>query len=274
MQRLIAFIEHNIHIMLFVLLQAMCGVLLFSLNPYQQASFTHSAAFITDKSNELSSTVTDYFNLQQQNNLLQAQVSTQFKNDARSSLFFMNDTITLRDTSRHKLFNVVPAEVVYNTIYKASNIFIINKGIKNGIQKNMGVISSQGLAGIVLQSNENYSSVMSLLHINMNVIPTINNLEYYTGLKWDNANPQTLKITGLNKLEEIKVGDKVYTGRSSLLFPAGILIGEISKLETSPSSQYFTTHVKTATNFRNMDYVYVIVNKDIDQLSPLLLDND
>ena len=74
MQRLIAFIEHNIHIMLFVLLQAMCGVLLFSLNPYQQASFTHSAAFITDKSNELSSTVTDYFNLQQQNNLLQAQV--------------------------------------------------------------------------------------------------------------------------------------------------------------------------------------------------------
>lgn len=136
MQRLIAFIEHNIHIMLFVLLQAMCAVLLFSLNPYQQASFTHSAAFITDKSNELSSTVTDYFNLQQQNNLLQAQVSTQFKNDARSSLFFMNDTITLRDTSRHKLFDVVPAEVVYNTIYKASNIFIINKGIKNGIQKN------------------------------------------------------------------------------------------------------------------------------------------
>lgn len=274
MQRLIAFIEHNMHILLFIVLQGMCGVLLFSLNPYQQASFTHSAAFMTDKSNEFSSTVTGYFNLQEQNNLLQAQVATQFKNDARSSLYFMNDTITLRDTSRRKLYDVVPAEVVFNTISKASNVFIINKGTKNGIQKNMGVISSQGLAGIVIQSNANYSSVMSLLHINMNVIPTINNFEYYTGLKWDNGHPQTLKITGLNKLEEIKVGDKVYTGKSSLLFPEGILIGEISQLETSPSSQYFTTHVKTATNFRNLDYVYVIINKDIDQLLPLLPDND
>jgi rod shape-determining protein MreC len=274
MQRLIAFIEHNMHILLFIVLQGMCGVLLFSLNPYQQASFTHSAAFMTDKSNELSSTVTGYFNLQEQNNLLQAQVANQFKNDARSSLYFMNDTITLRDTSRRKLYDVVPAEVVFNTISKASNVFIINKGAKNGIQKNMGVISSQGLAGIVIQSNANYSSVMSLLHINMNVIPTINNFEYYTGLKWDNGHPQTLKITGLNKLEEIKVGDKVYTGKSSLLFPEGILIGEISQLETSPSSQYFTTHVRTATNFRNLDYVYVIINKDIDQLLPLLPDND
>jgi rod shape-determining protein MreC len=274
MQRLIAFIEQNIYIMLFILLQAVCGVLLFSLNPYQQASITHSAAFITDKSNELSSTVTGYFDLQEQNKLLQAQVASQFKTDSKSSLYFMDDTLTLRDTSRRKLFDVLPAQVVYNTIYKASNVFIINKGTKNGIQKNMGVISSQGLAGIVLQSNENYSSVMSLLHINMNVIPTINNLEYYTGLKWDNLNPQTLKITGLNKLEELKVGDKVYTGKSSLLFPAGILIGEISKLETTPTSQYFTTYVKTATNFRNLDYVYVIVNKDINQLVPLLQEND
>ena len=54
MQRLIAFIEHNIHIMLFVILQMMCAVLLFFLNPYQQASFTHSAAVFTDKSNQLS----------------------------------------------------------------------------------------------------------------------------------------------------------------------------------------------------------------------------
>jgi rod shape-determining protein MreC len=274
MQRLIAFIELNSHIMLFVILQGICGVLLFSLNPFQQATFTHSAAFITDRTNQLSSDITGYFDLQQHNNLLQIQVATQFKNDAKSNLYFMNDTFTMRDTSRRALFDAIPAEVTYNTVYKANNIFIINKGAKHGIRKNMGVISSQGLAGIVLQSNENYSSVMSLLHTNMNVIPTINNLEHYMGLKWDNSKPETLKITGLNKLEQIKVGDKVYTGKSSLLFPPGILIGEISKLETSATSQYFNTQVKTATNFRNLDYVFVIINKDINQIEPLLLEND
>jgi rod shape-determining protein MreC len=274
MQRLLAFIEQNVHYILFILLQVFCGILLFNLNPYQQASFTHSAGAITDRTNELTATVTGYFDLQNQNIKLQEQVATQFVNAPQNTLRYLNDTLTIRDTSRLALFDVIPAEVVYNTVYKANNIFVINKGKNQGVVKNMGVISSEGLAGIVLQSNANYSSVMSLLNTDMTIIPAINDMEHYSGLVWDNAYPQTLKLKGLNKLEEINVGDKVYTGKSSLLFPAGILIGQIAILESSATSQYFKTHIKTATNFRKLDYVYVILNKDVKHIAPLIPAHD
>lgn len=274
MQRLFAFIEHNIHIILFTLLQVICGFLLFSLNPYQQASFSHSAALLSDGTNAFSANVTGYFDLQNQNQLLQEQVASQFKNDSKSTLQCLGDTLTIRDTARKPLFDVIPAEVIFNTVYKANNTFIINKGTEQGVTKNMGVISSQGVAGIVLQSNSNYSSVMSLLNTNMSVIPTINDMERYSSIIWDNTSPDVMKIKGINKLEEIKIGDKVYTGKSSLLFPSGILIGEVSRLETTPTSQYFKTEIKTATNFRNLDYVYVIHNRDLEEIMELLPTDD
>ncbi|PCJ67648.1 MAG: hypothetical protein COA58_00500 [Bacteroidetes bacterium] len=273
MQRLLAFIEQNLYLLLFIVLQIICGFLLFGLNPYQQATFTHAASNLTAASNQLSSEVTGYIGLKDQNKLLQNQISTQFQNSPQNSFLYLKDTFTIRDTSRRPLFDAIPAQVVYNTVHKANNVFIINKGSDEGIQRNMGVISSEGVAGIVLRSNSQYSTVMSLLNTDMKVIPNINGSEYFTELVWDNAETSHLKIKGINKLEEIEEGDKVYTGKSSLLFPAGIPVGTISKLTALESSQYFETEMVTATNFRKLTYVYVIINRDAELIETLLPDD-
>lgn len=270
MQQLLKFIEQNLYIILFAVLQIVCGILIFGLNPYQQASFTHSVATISARGNEMSSSVTDYLDLKHQNQLLQKQVAEQFKNSHLGSVMFLADTFAVRDSSSKLLYDIVPAEVVYNTSFKANNVFVINKGTDQGVTKNMGVVSSEGVAGIVLKSNNNYSTCMSLLNTNMTVIPTINGNEYYTKLEWKNSAPNTMSIKGINKLEKIDKGDLVQTGQSSLLFPKGIPIGVVDSLETDSNSQYFKTSITTATNFRNLEYVYVIINKDADQISDLL----
>ena len=272
MQRLLAFLEHNLYLILFVLLQTVCAFLIFNLNPYQQAAFTHSATAITASLNQTSSNITDYIGLKDQNKLLQNQVAEIFLSSPNSVLTYLNDTIEIRDSSRRSLYSMVPAQVLYNTVHKANNVFIINKGTKHGIHKNMGVVSSTGIAGIVLKSSEEYSTVMSMLNTNMKVIPTINGSEFFTELVWDNENPYSLKIKGINSLEEIKVGDPVTTGKSSLLFPKGIPIGKISKLETKPNSQYFNTEIITATNFRELEYVFIIINHKANELQELIQD--
>jgi hypothetical protein len=63
MQRLLAFIEHNFHFILFIILQIICGFLIFGLNPYQQAVFSHSAASVTARSNQFSTDLTSYIDL-------------------------------------------------------------------------------------------------------------------------------------------------------------------------------------------------------------------
>ena len=88
MQRLLAFIEHNFHFILFIILQIICGFLIFGLNPYQQAVFSHSAASVTARSNQFSNDLTSYIDLKEQNILLQSQVSEQFKNAPNNSFQF------------------------------------------------------------------------------------------------------------------------------------------------------------------------------------------
>jgi rod shape-determining protein MreC len=83
-----------------------------------------------------------------------------------------------------------------------------------------------------------------------------------------------MRISGINNLEELKIGDEVKTGKSSMLFPSGISLGTITKLDKNPKSQYYETEIETATNFRSLEYVFVIINRDIDQMEALISDND
>jgi rod shape-determining protein MreC len=253
-----------------VILQTICGFLIFSLNPYQQATFSKAAMGVTSTINKLSSDVYSYWDLKDQNIWLQNQVSEQFKESFPQSLYYLNDTFPIRDTSMHRLFDAIPAQVVFNTAHKTNNIFLINKGLSHGIKKNMGVISSQGIAGVVLSSNQNYSSVMSLLNTNMKITPHINGQEYFTEMIWDNSKPNCLSINGINKLEQINLGDIVSSGNSSLLFPKGIPIGHVSKINNLPKSQYFELELEAATNFRDLEYVFVIVNNEYSRLKDLL----
>lgn len=273
MQRLFAFIGYNFHIILFVILQIICGFLIFSLNPYQQATFSKSALNATSSINNWSSSIYNYWDLKNQNTWLQDQISKQFRESYPQSLSCMNDTFNVKDTSKHSLFDAIPAQVVFNTSYKTNNRFIINKGRNHGIKKNMGVISSQGIAGIILSSNENFSVAMSLLNTNMKIIPYINGQEYYTEIEWDNTKLNSLTINGINKLEKINVGDVVSTGNSSLLFPKGIPIGSVSKISNTAKSQYFKLEVETATNFRDLEYVFVVINREYSSLNQLLSDD-
>ncbi len=274
MQRLLAFIENNLHLILFVVLQIVCGFLVFSLNAFQQAAFTHSANTVTASVNKTVTNITDYLDLRQQNKELQYQLATQFNQSSSGSLFYLKDTFTIKDSIRRPLFSMVPAQVIYNTVNRADNVFIINKGSLDGIKKNMGVISSQGLAGIVLKTSSKYSTVMSLLNTNMKIIPSINGKEYFTELIWDNESPYFMKLQGVNKLEKIIEGDLITTGHSSLLFPKGVPIGTVSKLSSKPNSQYFQTRIKTATDFRSLEYVYVIVNQQKEALEAMLPANE
>lgn len=270
MQRLLAFIEHNLHLILFVVLQMVCGFLIFGLNPYQQASFTHRASNVTAFVNTLTSDFVNYLNLKEQNIMLQDQVAFQFRELPSTTFLYLDDTLTVSDTTSRPVFDLVPVQVVYQTANKAENIFIINKGSKQGIKRNMGVLSSEGVAGIVLATNESYSTVMSLLNVNFSLTPNIKGVEYFLPIKWENKRTNILRIKGVNKLENISLGDVVKTGNSTVLFPPGLSIGKVVNIETTSTSQYSDIEIESATDFRKLQYAYVVINKDYNQIQELL----
>ena len=61
-------------------------------------------------------------------------------------------------------FEVIPAQVIRNSIQLNYNHLTLNAGKKSGIHKEMGVISAKGVVGVVHSTNEETSSVISLLN--------------------------------------------------------------------------------------------------------------
>lgn len=271
MQRLLAFIENNLHFILFLVLQVACGILLFKLNPYQQAYFTNSSTELTANVNALSTNIKNYFGLSKKNIELQELfVDSVVPYSPNHQLIFMSDTFVVKDSLKQALFSMLAAQVVYNSVNKADNVLVINKGSNNGIKKGSGVISATGIVGVVTAVGPNFSTVMSVLNTNFKVVPQINDQEFFTEMVWDNKSPYSLSINKINRLENVKVGDLVSTGRSSLIFPPNIPIGYVKSVQTIEGSQYFNTTITTATNFRNLHYVFVVNNNYTEEIESLL----
>ena len=273
MQRLLAFIEHNLHLIIFIILQAFCGFLLFGLSPSHQAYFSSSAAVVTANTNAFSTNVKNYFGLREQNKILQkAMIDSAYLANPYLNLRFFDDTLSITDSNNVPLYELIAAQVVYNSVHKADNVFVINKGSNHGVKKGSGILSSEGVAGIVTSVRPNFSTVMSVLNTNFKTTPRINGQEVFSELVWDSGDPYVLSIYNINKLEKLKKGDLVSTGYSSLIFPPGIPIGYIESAEVIPGSQYLDTKIKTATDFRRLNYVFVIYNLRSQEIQEVIDD--
>jgi rod shape-determining protein MreC len=65
------------------------------------------------------------------------------------------------------------------------------------------------------------------------------------------------------------VGDTVLTSPYSSSFPAQLMIGRVTSIVQDPSSNFLTLNIKSATNFYNLEYVYLVENKRMDAQSAM-----
>jgi rod shape-determining protein MreC len=80
-------------------------------------------------------------------------------------------------------------------------------------------------------------------------------------IEWDGSDPSMLTLKNISKSAAPKIGDTVLTSPYSSNFPAQMMIGRVTKVIKDPSSNFLTLNVKSATNFYNLEYVYLVENK-------------
>ena len=79
---------------------------------------------------------------------------------------FVQDTIPYDTLGHRRRYIWRDAEVVSNSVNSERNYIQINRGSKQGIRDNMAVLNSDlSLVGIVVNTSDNFSQVMSLLHV-------------------------------------------------------------------------------------------------------------
>lgn len=228
-------------------------------NSYQRASVLNSSnqviGTIYERVNELRS----YLVLGKTNDSLAAE-NARLKNLLKSSFF--SDSIkkvSVNDTILKQQYTYTVARVINNSIRQKNNYITINRGKKHGIQKGMGVTTSTGIVGIVLNVSENFSTIRSLLHSETKISASVNG--NIGSLIWGEGNNDS-RVAILKDIQGhliIKKGSRVTTSEFSL-FPQGTNIGVVSRTGFKSGDSSLDIEVKLDTDFSALQYVYVINN--------------
>jgi len=127
-------------------------------------------------------------------------------------------------------FSYKNAKVISNNLSSFKNKIIINKGSNDGVKSEMGVISSNGIVGIINNTTPKFSSIISILNIEMKINAKVKRTKHFGTLEWDGFNTRHLMLNDISETANIKVGDTIVTGGMSLIFPEGINIGIVSEI--------------------------------------------
>ena len=134
------------------------------------------------------------------------------------------------DSLNNATFQYKNARVISNNLSSLKNQLVLDIGTSNGIDKEMGVISQNGIVGIINNSSLNYSSVMSVLNVNTKINAKIKRSSHFGTLEWNGVSTRHLILNDISETADIKVGDSIITGGMSLIFPEGINVGVVSKI--------------------------------------------
>lgn len=255
-----SFFQKYIHVLLFVFFELVALSLLINFNSKQKEIFLHSSSLFSGSILQRSAQVGDYLSLKQSNDDLLAE-------NARLLQELINvprAPVPDLDTTGHS-FSVIPARVINNSIITSRNFFTIDKGYKDSIRANMGVITSEGVAGIVKQVSEHYATVLSLLHLDSHISASIVDQEYFGSISWDGQSFKRLSLSGIPKHVLLSKGLSIETNGFSTVFPKGIPIGQIDAYDISKNGVFYDISIEPFTDFAQIGHVYILKDNFADE---------
>lgn len=271
MKNIIGFIRQNFTFFIFLILQIVSLVTLSSYSKSHQTFFGGMTNQVIGDINTRYNNWSYFFSLKKTNALLTAE-NVALRNQLAQNFVPLDTTkklgtLILRKDSLEKTrkFYYYPAKVVGNTFTLQKNYITIERGALQGVKKDMAAISPDGsIVGVVVEVNENYSTIMSLLHRNSKVSAMLKRDKIAGSIEWDGADPNILVLKNISKSAAPKVGDTVITSPYSSNFPAQLMVGRVTSVIQDPSSNFLTLNVKAGTNFFNLEYVYLVENRRME----------
>ena len=267
MYNLIRFIQKHHFVLLFLVLEVLCIVFMTLTQGFHRQKRINTTNDIVGRIYETGTSVGDYFrlgkinrDLAEENAMLRRQLSV--ATDTTKSYWEEINTDTV--------YEFIPARVVNSTVNRPNNYILINKGAADGIEKDMGVISSNGIVGIVADVSQHYASVMSLLHSYTTISVRFKDSGQLANLRWETTNYRYGMVDDIPTHLRLPKGDTIVTSSYSFIFPENLMAGTVMELIPSPSGTLNKAKVKFATDFSTLKNVYVIHHTNKAELDSLI----
>ena len=146
------------------------------------------------------------------------------------------------------------------------NQIMLDKGSKDGIKKDMAVITKHGLVGKISRVYSHSSEIKLItcddVNFKVSVAIQTNSGDSYAILNGYDAKRELVTVTGVDKMSDVKKGDTITTSGLGGMFPSGIYIGVVEEVKDDKYDLSKTLYIKTSQDFNNIHYVTVLKEKE------------
>jgi rod shape-determining protein MreC len=258
MQQIINFFIRNKNLLLFVFLLFVSLFFTFQTHSFHKSKVVNSANFFTGGILSVKNDITGYFGLRKENQQL-LEENKKLRNQLQ--LFHNEETRVIDSSVMDVQFRYLTAEVINNNYSKTNNYLTLKAGTKHGIASEMGVITSNGIVGIVDQVSKNYATVLSILNSKSSISVKFKNSGHFGSLVWNGKEPNTLQLIDISRLANFTIGDTITTDGRSTIFPKDIPVGTVAGFTTDQSGNYYIIDVALFNDMTGLQNVYVIDNQ-------------
>ena len=155
-------------------------------------------------------------------------------------------------------YSSIPLQVIRNSFMNSYNYITIKGGKNIGVKNEMGLVTAQGIVGVVQFVQTRYAQAISILNKDLKINAKLKNSNHFGSLTWPGDDPTRMKLFDIPKTATIKVGDTIQTGGMSTIFPPNLLIGSISNFVDDPSKSFYDIEISLFQDMTNLGTVFAI----------------
>lgn len=261
MKNLVAFIQNIRFLLFFLFLQLIAFIFIRNGSGYQKAALVNSANNVSGWFYEQDRAIKDYFNLSEENIILSQENANLKANQLTSYRKLIDNYIMVNDTVFEQQYQYLPAQVIKSSVNSRNNILTLNVGAKDGVKREMGVVSTKGVVGFVKDVSEHFATVICVMNKQFSITAKPKNENLFGTFKWRTNNSfNTGTIENVPSYTSLKQGDTLVTRSQEGIFPKNIDFGMVKSITEEPGSNFKTVTINTAVDFYDLNHVMVIKN--------------
>ncbi len=258
----------------FILLELLSVYLIINFNKSQGEIWSHSSNLLVEGVNQKVGLVEDFFTLKSKNDslfranaeLLQTIINYRIFSDDKGGFQAYEQAISDSIPS----YKLITAIVTSRTVNLRNNYITIDKGSAQGVKPGMGVITDNGVAGIVKSTTQKYASVILILNSQSRISCKVADKEYHGNLIWKSSDTRIMNLIDVPKHADINIGDRIVTSGYSISFPKSIPIGRITDYKIQGGVNSYNIEVTLDYDLSNVKHVYVVQFEDSEEKDNLL----
>jgi len=204
--------------------------------------------------------------LQRQNILLQDELSR--LRSVEQQNIILRDLLDLREESEYPL---IPVRIVAKDLTDVNNLLTVNAGSNDGVEVGMPIINSDGLVGQVIITSNNFSQILPYSNSLFRVSARVQGIRAYGIVSWTGRGDQ-LQMQYVPQTISVEVGQIVETSGYSNLYPQGIQIGEIVRIEPGEGIETQTIYLRAFADLFTLSEGFIMAFRPDTTIQELQLE--